>query len=153
MTAPVGDLLAGVRSLDGLWSVEALSLALGSGSFYPDWDSRRVEVIEVDVHVADFAGAERIATRHHLAPLEQTAVAFSTDVLPTGLRRIWVGWVATAPGEVPVSVKVTAFEDLADHAPQTGPGARDGWEEVPLFGDGSDTDDETADESGVKAAA
>lgn len=151
MTAPVGDLLAGVRVLDGLWSVEVLSVDLHATSIVPASMEPSVDVLDVGVHTATFDGAERVAARLGLAPAGQDVVPGSYG-LPTKLRRQWAGWAASEPGQVPVCVHLTAFEDLADHASPTGPGARDGWQSVPLFGDGSDTDDESADEP-VKAAA
>ncbi|GHH80420.1 hypothetical protein [Promicromonospora soli] len=145
MTAPVGDVLAGVRVLDGLWSVEVLSVDLHATSISPASLEPSVDVLDVGVLTATFDGAERIAARHGLAPAEQDVVPGSYG-LPTKLRRQWSGWAATEPGQVPVSVHLTAFEPLADHASPTGPGARDGWQEVPLFGDGSD--DESGDGNG-----
>ncbi|WP_129782866.1 hypothetical protein [Promicromonospora panici] len=148
MTAPVGNLVAGIIVLDGLWTIEALSVDLHSGWIFPEGYSPSIPVVEVTVHAEDFAGAERVAARLDLTPEEQAVVPGS----PRKLRRYWSGWVTSAPGESLVWARVLAFEDLADHPTPTGPGARDGWESVPLFGDGSDTDDESADEP-VKASA
>ncbi|MFI9488057.1 hypothetical protein ACIG47_16845 [Promicromonospora sp. NPDC052451] len=160
MTAPVGHLLAVLRVLDGLWSIGALTITLGSDTLYPDRESSGVGVLVLDVHADDFAGAERIAARAGLEPAAQSVHALSYS-LPVQLRRDWSGWICDDPRMVPYSVRVTAFEPLADHPTPTGPGARDGWESVSLFGAGSDTDEHTdgiADESassgdGVKAAA
>ncbi|WP_369370598.1 hypothetical protein AB1046_17650 [Promicromonospora sp. Populi] len=151
MTAPVGNLLAGIIVLDGLWAIEALSVDVHAGSFRPDDYSPSVPVVEVTVHADDFASAERVAARLDLSPAEQSA---RRGMEVPHLRRSWSGW-ASRPGDSLVWATVLAYEPMADHATPTGPDARDGWQEVPLFGDGSetdDTDDESADESGVKAA-
>jgi hypothetical protein len=148
MTAPVGNLVAGIIVLDGLWAIEALSVDLHSGCIFPGGYAPSLPVVEVSVHADDFAGAERVAARLDLAPEAQDAVTGSPDKL----RRYWSGWVSSAPGESLVWARVVAFEPLADHPTPTGPDARDGWESVPLFGDGSDTADESADEP-VKATA
>lgn len=147
MTAQAGDLLAGARVLDGLWSVETVAMYLGTETLFPG----AVLVSTIRWHAGSFADAERVAARLGLAPKAQTVIE-SAYGLPESLRRTWLGWAATEPGQVPVSVELLAFEDLADHATPTGPGARDGWESVPLFGEGSDTDDNSADEP-VTAAA
>jgi hypothetical protein len=148
MTAPVGNLVAGIIVLDGLWAIEALSVDLHAGSFFPPGYAPSLPVVEVSVHTDDFAAAERVAARLDLTPEEQAAVPGETK----HLRRYWSGWVSSAPGESLVWARVIAFEPLADHPTPTGPGARDGWESVPLFGEGSETDDESAAEP-VKASA
>lgn len=158
MTAPVGHLLAVLRVLDGLWSVGAVGIRLDSGALYPGDGLRPVEVLVLDVHADDFAGAERIAARVGLDPAAQ-AVKVLGGSAPTCLRRDWSGWIADDPRMIPYSVRVTAYEPVADHPTPTGPGARDGWESVPLFGDGIDesTDDNPGESSSagdsVKAAA
>lgn len=131
MTAPVGSLLAGVQVLDGLWAVEALNVDLHAATIFPDRYGPGVSVVEVRVHAADFAGAERAAARLGLAPVKQSV----SHGDPTFLRRDWAGWAASAPGQALIFVEVVALELLADHATPTGPDARDGWRDMPLEDD------------------
>ncbi len=138
-STPLGNLISAVRVLDGLWPVQALSVDLSSDRLDPAPLGGGVPVLEVHVHTADFAGAERVAARLGLAPLSQEACEMGYG--PPTLCREWTGWVDTASTDVPVSAHVTAFELLANHPTPTGPRARDGWESVPLFG--ADTSNET----------
>ncbi|MCF4121749.1 hypothetical protein L1785_12220 [Antribacter sp. KLBMP9083] len=114
MTGAVGALTSAVvEVLAGLGSVEVYGLRVEHSRLSIP-DARSVPYIGVDIHADDYAGALAVVERFALVESEtRTSEAYGGGVL---LWRTWAGWVSGDGSGLPVSVEVTASEDVPAEA-------------------------------------